>query len=333
MRGVSAAFARHFLVALFLLLGARLALADDCQLKEVASLDTVVSNDGNILVPVGLETASGYLILDFSRNASILTASAVQSVQVKGIAIPGTESINYNGLHATLATYANIRLGNASGKSLFAVVDGKVDEDPRAVGVLGYNVLKHFDIELDLAHNKVNLFQQDHCPGKVVYWTHTAAIAAAPIKFLGITALNVPVQLDGKDVNAQISTSTRFALLHRHIARTTFGIAASDDPPSTDDKRPDAFDSTTSKPYNFKTLTLDGIAISNPTVYPYGVDRSYICNGSTHEEPAPLRSEMRQMVTCYGEPDMFLGRSVLQQLRIYMALQEQMLYATAANAQ
>lgn len=330
MRGTIAVV--RVIAATLLLFGAGRALADECQLKEVASLDTVTSSSGNTFVTMGVENASGYFILDISNPTSILTRASADTVHLKGIAIPPQESIGYNGLHATLAAYANIKLGNATGKSFFSIVDGKVEDDPRAAGVLGFDVLKHFDIELDLAHNKVNLFEQDHCPGKVVYWAHASAIAAAPIKLLGITALNVPMQLDGKDINVQISTSTKATLLHRHIAREVFGINRSDESVAHDQSDADA-DFTKYKPFEFKALTLDGITISNPVIYPYGVDRSYICNGSTHEEPAPFRSEMRQMVTCYGEPDMYIGRNVLQQLRIYIALKEHMLYATAASAQ
>jgi hypothetical protein len=243
--------------------------------------------------------------------------------------------INYGEGSAKFAAYADVKLGNVTGKMLFAILDGKLSDDPKVAGVLGYDVLRRFDIELDLAHNKVNLFSQDHCPSKVVYWTHTAAIAATPIKVLDLAALNIPMQLDGKDVNAQISTSAPYALLHRHIARVSFGLDSpvSPAPAAATGTRGDSAEAPKAQPYSFKTLSVDGITISNPVVYPYGQDKSYICNGTTHEEPAPLRSMMRQMVTCYGEPDMFLGRSVLRQLRIYLALQERMMYATAADAQ
>ncbi len=40
------------------------------------------------------------------------------------------------------------------------------------VGVIGTDLLGKFDVDLDIAHKKLNLFSPDHCKGQVVYWTH-----------------------------------------------------------------------------------------------------------------------------------------------------------------
>lgn len=310
------------------------AQAESCQLKEVASLDVVADSDGNPLVPMNIENSNAYFIFNPSMPTSIITRSAANSLNLQPQTIPGWMSVNYNGSHAGFVGNASIKIGNASGDTLFAILDGNASNDPKTAGILAYDVLRKFDIELDLAHNKINLFSQDHCPGQVIYWTRTAAVAAVPMKTVQLSELNIPVQIDGKDVNAQISTTAPYTLLHRHIARLTFGM---DDPDKSssqnNDNRTDDLRGDQRKPYAFHTLSLEGITISNPVIYPYGRDSYYICNGSTHEEPPPPHSEMRQLVTCFGEAEAYLGRSVLQKLRIFLALKERMLYATAANAQ
>jgi len=319
-------------VMIFLIHGG--ARGEPCQLKQVASLDVAADSDGNPLVPISIENSSGYFIFDPSAPVSVINRSAANSVHLQPQTIPGWMSVNYNGAHAGFVGYASIKLGSAAGSTLFAILDGNVGNDPKAAGVLAYDVLKHFDIELDLAHNKINLFSQDHCPGQVVYWTRTAAIAAVPMEIVQHSDFNIPVQIDGKDVKAQISMTAPYTLLHRHIARLTFGLDSSD-AGIAQDKNDRAGDAPADRgnAYAFHTLSLNGITISNPVIYPYGRDTYYICNGSTHEEPPPPHSEMRQMVTCYGESEAYLGRSVLKQLRIFLALKERMLYATAANAQ
>jgi hypothetical protein len=36
------------------------------------------------------------------------------------------------------------------------------------------------DFELDLAHNKLSLFSQDHCPQVGLYWSDTYASVPSP---------------------------------------------------------------------------------------------------------------------------------------------------------
>jgi hypothetical protein len=73
------------------------------------------------------------------------------------------------------------------------------------VGILGMDVLKQTDIELDAAHRKMNLFSPDHCPGHVVYWA--AKYDSAPIRFRKLGEFYFPMELDGKKLETTLATS------------------------------------------------------------------------------------------------------------------------------
>src|ERR1700722_11945744 len=254
-----------FLATTVFLCSVGTASADDCKLKQVASLDAIMGDHGEVLVPAGLENFNGYLSLDIASPTSTLTRAAAETLRLKPETIPPEETFTFNGEKSKFAAHASLKLGNAAGSTIFVIMEGHNDGDARASGNLAYDVLKNFDIELDLAHNKVNLFLQDHCPGKVVYWTHTAAIAAVPIKVRGLADMTIPMQLDGKDIDAQIAPERPNALLNRRAARKTFGLGDSSVSDGNGKAEPDqTANQDDSKPYSFKTLSVDGIVITNP---------------------------------------------------------------------
>ena len=51
-------------------------------------------------------------------------------------------------------------------------------------------------MDIDLAHNKLSLFTQNHCRGKVVYWT-TSGYIVLPMDLDQDKHIEVPVVLDG----------------------------------------------------------------------------------------------------------------------------------------
>ncbi len=47
-------------------------------------------------------------------------------------------------------------------------------------GILGADMLRNVDLDLDFAAGKLNLVSQDHCSGNVVYW-QAPAVAVVPM--------------------------------------------------------------------------------------------------------------------------------------------------------
>jgi hypothetical protein len=319
---------RRFWASTFLLgiamSGATPAFAETCgPLQIFASLDTTVSKDGTILVPLGVDDQKGYFELEFGQPVSGVTAQIADLLQKKRTTVDPNITVNINGQSVTEMVNVKLGFGATSGTDWLGVIPQLVRGDQTITGTIGYDILRHFDVEIDLAHNKVNLFSQDHCPGKVIYWTHSATVAAIPFITRMQQVFLVPMQLDGKDVDVQIVTDDEHDYLNARIAQLKFGITPADGPANGG-----------RQPLPFKALSVDGLTISNPVVYPYGSVTAEACNGGQRYRPEGLRNETHQYIeTCFGGPDLFLGRATLRHLRVFLSFGEKMLYATAADAQ
>jgi len=190
------------------------------------------------------------------------------------------------------------------------IVPKPLDDEPRSFGLLGLDVLNLFDVELDLGHGKIRLFSRDHCKGQVVYWTRSAPVAVAPLETNGQMSFVVPMQLEGKDIDAVFTTDAEGAL-DGDIARQDYATG----------------DETS---HVFKTLTVDGLGIANARIQ---IRPASGCNGRSRLRGKPLLTERNpEFERCYGEPELTLGVAELKHLRIFISFEERSLYVTGADA-
>jgi hypothetical protein len=189
-------------------------------------------------------------------------------------------------------------------------------------GELGLDKLEGYDIELDLAHDKLNLFDKNHCPGRVVYWTNSAA--AIPIEVQPDGQINVPMELDGKPVNVLFDTLKPSAEMTFATAHRLFGVHRTDLRPSSEDEAGDYRG-------GFRALSVGGLAFSNPdiAIQDFG-EREAICDGKFHYQHKEHFADVPYR--CYGGGDMRIGLKQLRALRIFIAFGEKMLYVTTAEA-
>jgi hypothetical protein len=289
------------------------ARAEDCQMKLYASLD-VVESDGGLIVPVTLQgQPGGYMTLDLDGIVSGVTEDLAKRFDLHRQAISQDVTIYIDNQRIFQKGELSIQLGGSRGDSWVGILPKYSTSDPRVIGILAMDVLNQFDLEFDFAHHKLNLFSPDHCKGQVIYWTKTAPVAAVPMTLRGDAEFVIPMQLDGKDLNAELSTGDT-ASLNGKIAHDDFGLE------------------NAKGTHTFKMISVDGLGITNPTlaVYP---DESSGCNGGASQAANSLLTERDPiMERCYGHPDLVIGLQQLKHLRVYVAYKERMLYATSASA-
>ena len=184
------------------------------------------------------------------------------------------------------------------------------------------------DMELDFAGRRFNVFSNDHCAGKVVYWP-AAAVAAVPFNMEGTryhkdgtqvrgegTHITFDVELDGKPVRAVLDTGANI---------TTFDLASAQRNYDVDLNGPGvekAGELLPGKPFytkRFTTLTMEGISIRNPLIHML-----------PDVMPTQNQSGSRLKMKGAAAPTMLIGMPILRQLRIYIAFKERMLYITPA---
>lgn len=315
----------------FAALFATAAQAQTCSLAQMASLDMTMLPDGTFAVPVTINGGQHLFRVDTSAIFTTLSDIAAQKLGLKQYAIDRLELYDVNGkMHITYIDADSFKVGNNEAKHFHLMVSPLGPNLPAEVdGRLGPDMLSLFDVELDFAAKKMNLFSQDHCPGKVVYWTKSGYAAVDFHMTSG--RLNVTphiafqMTLDGRDLTTDLSTESDTTWIRKKSALQIFGL---------DDNAPGLEHSPTVSEVGplyrkrFEMLQLGGVAVQHPMIdiVPDQMDSSFKMAHSEKSRDDPI----------YGEglkpEDLSLGMNVLSKLHLYIAYKEHKIYATAADA-
>ncbi|MBW8709242.1 MAG: clan AA aspartic protease [Alphaproteobacteria bacterium] len=289
-----------------LLLLATCALAQaeeqkDCRLTRFSEIPITTLPDGRFTVPIKLNGQN----LDFLVD----TGGAVAEVQAKqafNLELNVQQASGYiKGVAGTkvssFATITRVSLGGMEGYKLDAFVNPNLSAG--AEGILAPDILKHFDVDLDFVHGKLNLISPKHCKGKVVYWT--SGYVALPMEVVDDGHIQVPVTVNGVKLRAILDTGARMTIMSMRAAKQLGITEKSIDLKSANEKEEKY------KLYNypFKQLDFDGVTVNNP----------YILVASDGFLPA-------------RDTDILIGISTLRQLHLYIAYGEEKLYVTPATA-
>jgi predicted aspartyl protease len=290
--------------AVFLPATAQAVDAPDCRLTLYASLPLTTEVDGRVSVPMTVQDKAYSFMVD--------TGGAVATIgwdQAEELGLKKKPSGNYlvgvgGRLLSSFITPDHIALGKMVGSDLAFYVESRsgIGID----GTLAPDMLKHYDVDLDFAHGKMNLFSPTHCPGKVVYWTNENYVII-PILASGSAHIRVPVIVDGKEITAVIDTGAVTSIMSLHAADV---LGVKEDSPDLKLKSSGGrFKKVKLYTYPFHTLEMGGVTVQNP----------HIVIGS-NEFMGSFRS------------DMILGMGILRQLHLYISYKEEKLYVSPALA-
>ena len=235
--------------------------APDCRPAFYASLELKADNPNRILVVVALDGRDQTLIVDTGSDFSMLRELIVKTLGMptqslgRAYVFPsGVEVHDY----VTVSSFAIAGMKGSNFK--FGVVPDR-QLDKGVDGILGADIVRNFDIELDFAARQMKLFSRKHCPGKVVYWT-TEPYAALPFHFDVQLHMLVPVTLDGIPMMAAFDTGSPPAFsMNVATARAIFGWR--NDPPELHHIDGDNSPYT----YPFSLLSLGGASVHNPSTW------------------------------------------------------------------
>lgn len=285
------------------------AQAADCTLKEVTSVQIEQMPDGALAVPIKIEGVDEKFLLDFNFPFSAIAPETAEALKLPSFALGKS---NY--------TIKSLNFGAIQGSNFlfYAMPAGTLTHG--AAGVLGLDLLSHYDVELDLKRNKLNLFSTDHCPGQGVYWTDSAAIVPFSLSPpFGHVVLKG--ELDGKPIKMGLPGPLQpHSITMMGVLSKVLNIPAdSPDLKALPGNNPQVFR------YPFKTLALGSVVMNNPVIDIYQSDNDLLCgenwtNSSVHK--------------CFeGEGvQLQLGLDEFKPLRLYFAFKEGLLYITSADA-
>jgi predicted aspartyl protease len=299
------------------------ANADDCKLQRVAALD--FTEDGAIVVPVSLEGTSVQMILDTGSMLSAvdpIVANNLHLIQrriMQGMAFDvAGESMNY------IAIPHDVGLGDmhANNVKLFVWPSPLRGGNGRIGGLLAADYLRHYDVDIDFGSHKLSLFSQDHCPGKVVYWT-SGAVAVVPMHVVNSGHIIVPVKVDEQPFDAVLDTGSTFSFISQETATNKFHLTP-DSPDMTKIGGNKAPGGVPLYRHIFKNLEFEGISIGNPAI-------TIFENVGKSREAPHLGSRISDNNESGGYTDLTLGLNELHHLHLYIAYKEQNLYISPAT--
>jgi predicted aspartyl protease len=303
------------------------ARADDCpQLQMVASVP--MSYDaGRPIIPVTVGPAQKTMLVDTGGALSMIRQRTVDELKLSQTHVPVQVYGVAGNISDQEADAAPFAIGNLVASHMQFMVDATdADFAGDVSGIIGPNILRHYDADFDFGANKFNLMSQDHCPGRVIYWP-AAGVAVVPITVAKEEGhVVVPVTVDGVKLNGLIDTGSSGTFLSSRVAESDLRLKLNT--PETPD-----IGSLPGRPgarvyrHTFHSLALEGIAIGNLTVEIMpDLNRSVLSQGPQ------IGSRFSNTDEAAGLEDITIGMDVLKHLHVYIAYKEHVLYATPAGA-
>jgi hypothetical protein len=315
---------RSFFTAISFLGFAQLAEADDCKLQQFASVDFTEDASGRILFPVSIEGTQKSMALDTGAEMSAVDPQVASDLHLITHPILQGMAFNTGGAAFTQeAVLHSFDIGKMHAQDAkFLVWPSPLSDDGSVAGVFGADFMHHYDIDIDFGAHKLGIFSQDHCPGKVIYWP-APSVAVVPMRVVTSAHIIVPVTLDSHEFDAMLDTGG-MTHLSESAAKAVFGLVPNS-PGMTEEANSGL--KTPVYRYKFKSIGLEGIAISNPTVYIWDDLEKYSMRQAPH-----LGSRLSDAgEQTAGMTDMILGASEFKNLHVYIAYREQKLYISSAS--
>jgi hypothetical protein len=317
-----------FAAATLLVALAACAHAQTCSLAQMASLDMTIGKQGLPMAPVTINGTSYSFMVDTAGVFSKISEGLAQKLELKQ-SQTNQELYSVKGMmRANSVDIASLKLGGNEAKHFHLMVGDPSNMPDGSDGVLAGDLLTLFDVEFDFARGKLNLFSQDHCPGKVVYWTQ-AGYAEIPFHFAnGPIRTNDHISfymtLDGHDLSTEFDTGSSWTWLRHKSASQVFGLEDT----SPGRRRVESKDDFPVFAKQFALLQLGGVSVRNPEIQII----------ADHFEDAfrMEHSEKSRDDPIYGSrvslEQLTLGMNVVSKLHTYFAYKEHKLYATEADA-
>ncbi len=290
------------------------AAADSCRLKQLASVEAELDPADKLMIHTRVDDQPTLMQLDTGAAVSVMFQYAVDrwglSHSPARALAAGSDGIRL----AEITTVPSLALGNlVSEGTRFPISPMDESRTANAAGLFGADYLRNYDVEIDLADRKVNLFSQDHCKGKVVYWANE--YNATDVRIDASGWIKLYVELDGTSIEALLDTGADANFLDLRAAHNRFGLS-----PDSPDMVPGTAvigaggGAVPGYRHIFKSLKLGDLTIQNPrfTVVPSAEGVCLSCRRFA------------------ATPDITIGMNLLKHLRLYIAYEERRIYYTVS---
>jgi predicted aspartyl protease len=153
------------------------ASASNCQLMIEASFTVSYTESHTPIIPVQIKGQTIYMMMDSGSDVSYLAQEAYEKLHLTGsYHDPGFQvaglggNTNIEAIVMQDITFGAVKLHDEllsiTGQEMAEEKGGKTPVD----GIMGYDMLQHFDIGLDLPDNKVTFYDPQDCASPMLPW-------------------------------------------------------------------------------------------------------------------------------------------------------------------
>lgn len=282
-------------------------------LQLINSIKMTTNADRSIFyVPVQINGTPKNLILDTGGGLTQILQSTANELKLEDTRSRLTSHDLYGHESDRAVRVATFDLGNQRGENMKFQLAPMPTLSDDAAGLLSTDLFLQYDIDMDFGADRLNYFSQDHCEGKVAYWSERP-LAILPVNLSG-GHLNIVVTLDGEIFNAVLDTGApATATRLRDIIGPFHMLQGSPDLPVI----AVAKDNPDQKVYahKFERLSFGDITVLHPQI--------------------GLLPDTGTGATQFGQYNgprrIIIGMNVLRQLHLYIAYREKKLYITPAG--
>lgn len=193
------------------------AAAGNCKLVRIA--EWPVNIDRNRIVVQGAVNGQPIgILLDTGAGKSLIQRSATARLGLTRQPATGRRMFGVGGeTQVDVAYVEELRIGDAVSKGLNILVAGEREVRDDVALLLGADFFENFDVEFDLPHNAVRLFQGRDCDGvRLAYWGGEGTVE---LPMESGSRIVLPVKINGEPVRALLDSGAATSVLSSGDAR------------------------------------------------------------------------------------------------------------------
>jgi len=196
------------------------AASSGCKLVKVEDWPVRVQHN-HVLVEGAINGQKVGVLLDTGASRTVIFRAAAVRL---GVPLSGSTNDRLFGIggetKVDLALVDEFRVGQAAQKQLRILVAGEHDPGDDVGVLLGEDFFQRFDVEFDLAHNAVRLFQPQDCDrASLAYWERTGA-SEVGFESLDVNQPQVilTVRINGEPLKALLDSGAGLSMLDKSDA-------------------------------------------------------------------------------------------------------------------
>lgn len=281
------------------------ARAADCPLQRIAVIPFETDETGHIYLQVVIAGKNARLMLDTGAFWSGIDADWAKAagLEIRRSSF-GVQLVDAAGVRSDMyAKVPEFKVGPMVTQDIdFMLMKGGDDH----IGVLGMNFFQFQDLEIDNKNHTISTFSQKHCRGGGVHWADEAVtLTILPAPRSPFPMPIVTADLEGETIRALLDTGATFSHMDIDRAKRRFKLtdAQLGKPVGTAITASGA--RVEQYMYKFKKLTISGIVFEDVTM----------------------------LLGKFDNSEMLLGMNELRHLHLYIALKDELVHVTPADAQ